>query len=108
MFCDNCGNSVDDDTAFCPKCGQSLAPEKVSRDVPPPRRSYRRKKSQDNLCFGEENENPYSTGIFFLFVAVFFTVIFFFPDDFPVEVLVVLGFLLFGILAIVQAKRQGR
>ncbi|PWI49292.1 hypothetical protein CEE45_01795 [Candidatus Heimdallarchaeota archaeon B3_Heim] len=108
MFCDNCGNSVEDGAAFCPKCGQSLMAGKGPSDVPPPTRSYRKKQSQDNLCFGEENENPYGTGIFFLFLAVFFTVIFFFPEDFPVESLVVLGFLLFGILAIVQAKRRSQ
>ncbi len=108
MYCDNCGSAVEDDAAFCPKCGQSLAPEKIPGDVPPPSRTYRRKKSSDNLCFGEDNDNPYSTGIFFIFLAIFFMVIFFFPDDFPVEALLVLGFLLFGILAIVQARRQGR
>ncbi len=105
MFCDNCGNTVDDDTAFCSKCGQSLMPEKVSGDVPPPRRSYRRTKGSDNLCFGEENENPYGTGIFFLFVSIFFFVIFFLPE-FPVEALVVLAFFVFGVLAIVRAARQ--
>ena len=83
-------------------------PDKVPGDVPPPRRYYRRAQTSDNLCFGEENKNPYGSGIFFIFVAIFFAVIFFFPDDFPVEVLVVLGFLLFGILAIVQAKRGSR
>jgi len=108
MYCDNCGSAMDDDAAFCSKCGQTLMPDKAPSGVPPPRRSYRRTQRSDNLCFGEENDNPYGTGIFFIFVAIFFTVIFFFPDDFPIEVLVVLGFLLFGILAIVQAKRQGR
>ncbi|MHA1236392.1 MAG: zinc-ribbon domain-containing protein [Candidatus Hodarchaeales archaeon] len=58
MFCDNCGNAVDDDDAtFCSKCGESLKPGKAPGDVPPPRRSYRRKQTSDNLCFGEENKN---------------------------------------------------
>ena len=104
MFCDNCGNTVDDNAAFCQKCGQSLAPEKVPGGVPPPRRSYKRAQTSDNLCFGEENKNPYGTGIFFIFVAIFFAVIFFFPAI-DVEFLVVLGFLLIGISAIIQARR---
>ncbi len=107
MFCDNCGNAVDEGAAFCPKCGESLMPGKVPGDVPPPRRSYRRTQTSDNLCFGEENKNPYGTGIFFIFVAIFFAVIFFLPEI-DVEFLVVLGFLLIGISAIVQARRGSK
>jgi uncharacterized membrane protein YvbJ len=106
MYCDNCGHAVDDNAAFCPQCGQSLMPEKVASDVPPPRRAVKRKQDTDNLCFGEENENPYATGIFFIFLAIFFTIIFFFPDDFPVEALVVLAFFVFGVLAIIRAARK--
>jgi uncharacterized membrane protein YvbJ len=105
MYCDNCGNAVDDDAAFCPKCGQSLMPGKVPSDVPAPRRAVRRQKTQDNLCFGEEDENPYAGGIFFIFVAIFLFVIFFVPD-FPVEALIVLAFFVVGVLAIVRATRQ--
>ena len=105
MYCDNCGNAVDDNAAFCPKCGQSLMPDKVPSDVPAPRRAARRQKTQDNLCFGEEDENPYGTGIFFILVAIFFFVIFFLPE-FPVELLLVLAFFVFGVLAIVRAARQ--
>ena len=102
MYCDNCGNAVDDDAAFCSKCGQALMPDK-GPSGPATRRPVR---SQDNLCFGEESESSYGTGIFFLFLALFFTVIFFFPDDFPVEVLLVLGFFVIGVLAIVRAARK--
>ena len=106
MYCDNCGSQTPDDAVFCSKCGQQLMLEKKLSDVPPPRRVAGRQKTQDNfLRFGEEEENTYSRGIFFLFIALFFFIIFFVPG-FPVEALVVLAFFLIGVITIVRATRE--
>ncbi|MHA2252893.1 MAG: zinc-ribbon domain-containing protein [Candidatus Kariarchaeaceae archaeon] len=110
MFCDNCGSAVDDDAVFCAKCGNQLSPQVAPKGVPtPPRRSYaRRSRTDDNLCFGEDKEqNPYTSGIVFIFIAIFLFVIFFLPDV-DVTILIVLAFLGIGALIIANALRQGR
>lgn len=111
MFCDNCGNTVDDGAMFCPKCGQRLlGKESHMEGVTPRRRASFTGMTQrsDNLCFGEEkNENTYGTGIFFIFLALFLAIIFFVPG-FPVEVLLVIGFFVFGIYIIIQTARRNR
>ncbi len=109
MFCDNCGSTADDDAVFCAKCGNQLSPQVVPKGVPtPPKRIYaRRARTDDNLCFGEEKEqNPYITGIVFVFIAIFLFVIFF--TDLPVTTLIVIAFLGIGALIIANAIRQGR
>ncbi|MFX0124195.1 MAG: zinc-ribbon domain-containing protein [Candidatus Hodarchaeota archaeon] len=110
MYCDNCGAQVEDDAAFCPKCGQQLLPQKVPVDVPPPSRAphYARKRDEDFLCFGEQREeNPWIGGIIFICIGLFLAVIFF-DIDFPIEFLLVLGFFVLGLAMIIQAIRKGR
>lgn len=109
MFCDNCGAKVDDNAAFCPKCGQQLVPEKASIDAPPPTRipHLSRKREEDFLCFGENRgENPWIGGLVLICIGIFLVIIFYVPA-FPVELLVVLGFFLFGAIAIIQGLRKG-
>lgn len=115
MYCDNCGAQVEDDAAFCPKCGQQLLAEKVPMDVPPPTRTprYARKRDEDFLCFGERREdNPWIGGIIFICIGLFLAVIFFDLDQlfpiFRIEYLLVLGFFVLGIGMIIQAMRKGR
>lgn len=115
MYCDNCGAQVEDDAAFCPRCGQQLLAEKVSMDVPPPTRTprYARKRDENFLCFGEEHEsNPWIGGIIFICIGLFLAVIFFDLDQFipifRIEYLLVLGFFVLGIGMIIQAIRKGR
>lgn len=114
MYCDNCGNQVEDDAVFCPKCGQQLSAQKTPSDVPPPTRTPQitRRRDEDFLCFGEEQaDNPYVGGIIFILIGLFLAVIFFDLDQiipiFRVEYLIVLGFFLFGAILIIQAVRKG-
>ncbi|MHA2246221.1 MAG: zinc-ribbon domain-containing protein [Candidatus Hodarchaeales archaeon] len=110
MFCDNCGAQVDDDAAFCPKCGQQLMAEKAAVGVPPPTRApyYARRRSEDNLCFGEQREeNPWISGIVVICIGLFLAVIFFDIDFIRVEYLLVFGFFALGLLMIIQAIRKG-
>ncbi|MFX0170515.1 MAG: zinc-ribbon domain-containing protein [Candidatus Hodarchaeota archaeon] len=116
MYCDSCGALMDDDATFCSKCGQQLVPQKTPVDVPKPTRTphyVRRKRDEDFLCFGEEREdNPYVGGIILICVGLFLAVIFFDLDEiipiFRVEYLLVLGFILFGIIVIIQGMRKGK
>lgn len=119
MYCDNCGNQVEDDAAFCPKCGQQLLPQKAPVGVPPPSRTphYARKREEDFLCFGEKREeNPWISGIVFICIGLFLAVIFFDLDDllviggvalFRIEYLLVFGFFIIGLIMIIQAIRKG-
>ena len=115
MFCDNCGAQTDDDAAFCPKCGQQLMAEKAAVGVPPPTRAphyARRRRSEDNLCFGEKREeNPWVSGIVVICIGLFLAVIFFDLDEivpiFQIEYLLVFGFLALGVILIIQAMRKG-
>jgi hypothetical protein len=110
MYCDSCGAQVDDDATFCSKCGQQLIPQKAPTAAPIPTRTphyVRRKRDEDFLCFGEEREeNPYIGGIILICLGLFLAVIFF--DLFRVEYLLVLGFILFGVIAIIQGVRKGK
>ena len=116
MFCDNCGAQVADDAVFCPKCGQQMQPSKAAGDVPPPRTvspRYRRRTSDDFLCFGEERkDNPYVGGIIFILIGLFLAVIFFDLDQiipfFQIEYLLVLAFFVVGALFVIQAFRKGQ
>ncbi|MFX1283741.1 MAG: zinc ribbon domain-containing protein [Promethearchaeota archaeon] len=114
MYCDNCGNQVEDNAAFCPKCGQQLLPQKVPVDVPPPSRTpqYARKREEDFLCFGEQREeNPWIGGIIFICIGLFLAVLFFDLDKlipfFQIEYLLVFGFFIIGLIMIIQAIRKG-
>jgi len=119
MYCDNCGNRVEDDAAFCPKCGQQLLPQKAPVDVPPPSRTpyYARKREEDFLCFGEKREeNPWIGGIIFICIGLFLAVILFDLDEllvigdiaiFRIEYLLVFGFFIIGLIMIIQAIRKG-
>ncbi|MFX1336958.1 MAG: zinc-ribbon domain-containing protein [Promethearchaeota archaeon] len=114
MYCDNCGAQVDDDAAFCNKCGQQLLPQKAPMDVPPPTRTphYAQRREEDFLCFGEQRqENPWVGGIIFICIGLFLAVIFFNLDEiipiFRVEYLLVFGFFLIGLIMIIQALRKG-
>ncbi|MFW9853556.1 MAG: zinc-ribbon domain-containing protein [Candidatus Thorarchaeota archaeon] len=108
MFCDNCGNSVDDDSVFCSRCGNQLIPQKAPpSNVPRPTRPAMRtrRESQDFLCFGEESgENPYTGGIVLICIGVFLALLFFFPT-FPIEYLVPLAFMVFGALIVINARK---
>ncbi|MFX0183020.1 MAG: zinc ribbon domain-containing protein [Candidatus Hodarchaeota archaeon] len=110
MYCDSCGAQVDDDATFCSKCGQQLIPQKTPVDVPRPTRTpqyVRKRRDEDFLCFGEQREeNPYIGGIILICIGLFLAVIFF--DLFRVEYLLVLGFILFGAIAIIQGVRKGK
>ena len=114
MYCDNCGAQVEDDAAFCPRCGQQLIAAKPPMDVPPPTRTphYARKRDEDFLCFGEQREdNPWIGGIIFICIGLFLAVIFFdieLPWFFQIEYLLVLGFFGIGLVMIIQAIRKGR
>ena len=111
MYCDNCGASIDDEALFCSKCGNQLLPQKTSKSSPPPPRPsprYRRTTDGDFLCFGDQQEgNPYTGGLIMIFIAIFLAIIFFVPN-FPIEVLVVLGFFLIGLIAIINGVRKSK
>ena len=112
MFCDNCGAQVDDDATFCSKCGQQLIAEKAAVGIPPPTRAPRyARRSEDNLCFGEQREeNPWVSGIVVICIGLFLAVIFFDLDEsvpiFQIEYLLVFGFLALGAILIIQAIRK--
>ena len=110
MYCDNCGTQVDDDAAFCSVCGQQLLAQKAPK-VPIPSRpspQYRRRASQDNLCFGEQQEESgWTGGLVLIAIGIFLVIIFYFPT-FPVEVLIPIGFFLFGAIAIINHARRSR
>ncbi len=110
MYCDNCGARVDDDAAFCPKCGQQLLPQKAPVDIPPPTRTpyYRRRRSEDNLCFGEEREdNPWVGGVVLICIGLFLVIIFFVPA-FPIELLIPLGFFACAAITFFNAYKKGQ
>jgi hypothetical protein len=108
MWCDNCGAKVDDDAVFCSTCGQQLLPtKKAPKGTPVPSRPSERykRKEEDFLCFGEQSEeNPYVGAFIFIAIGLFLIIIFFFPG-FPIEYLVPLAFLAFGIYFIIKARR---
>ncbi|MHA1966891.1 MAG: hypothetical protein ACW964_03725 [Candidatus Hodarchaeales archaeon] len=110
MYCDNCGGQVDNDALFCSKCGQQLLPQKAPLTPKPSRPSprYRRKTTDDNLCFGQEQEESgWVGGLVLISIGVFLVAIFYFPE-FPIEILIPLGFFLFGAIAIINHARRDR
>lgn len=108
MFCDNCGNEVDNESVFCSRCGNQVTPGKVPpNNIPRPRRSAirSRRHDQDFLCFGDETrENPYIGGIVLMCIGIFLAVLFFFPG-FPIEYLIPVAFVLIGAIVIMNARK---
>jgi len=113
MYCDNCGAQVDNDTSFCSRCGQQLLAQKAPKIPPPSRPSKQqiRRHSEDNLCFGEdrkEEDSGWIGGLVLIAIGIFLIIIFYFPR-FPIEFLIPIGFIFFGIIAIVNhSKRRKR
>lgn len=110
MYCDNCGTQVDDDAVFCSACGQQLLSQKAPKVPIPSRPSppYIRRATGDNLCFGEQQEEGgWTGGLILIAIGIFLVIIFYFPN-FPVEILIPLGFFLFGVIAIINHTRRTR
>ena len=112
MYCDNCGAQTDDDTAFCSRCGQQLLAQKAPMAPSPCRPSKQQIKrfNEDNLCFGEDKREEGSGwigGLVLIAVGIFLIIIFYFPD-FPIEFLIPVGFIFFGIFAIINHSKRRR
>ncbi len=106
VYCENCGNKVDDDAVFCSRCGNQMVPQKAHDGT----RKYvtpKKKETDDFLCFGEESEDGWVGGLIMILIGIFLASVFL-DFQFPIEIILPGAFILIGVGIIIKSRQKER